>query len=159
MVKRYELTVLLCPQLTAEELNAWQTKLADQITNAGGTVLRVSQFARRPLAYRIRRKDSGYESAALTIVSEFQLPSNNTAALEQNFKLDTNVLRSMTKNAKPHFNRRLPEIHPPSAKGVPEASVPAAVSTPTVPPAPTAPALSQTELDKRLEEILEAKEI
>ena len=115
----------------------------------------------RNLSYRIRRKDTGYERTGIAIVTELELPSNAPKLLERAFQFDPMVLRSMTTHAKPptkapRLNSPVPIMTAPAsstrAAEVTEASVRAQEGT-------SKESLSTAELDKRLDEILEVKEL
>lgn len=165
MTKRYELIALLSERMSPEDVFAWQTKLRELITARGGTVTTITNMGRRAVSYRIRRKDSGYERAASVIVTECELPGNATGTLEGTLALEPNVLRLQLTHAKPRVARvnvAAPMTQPPQTYrdiATPVTAYEPIISpTPPTPPVPSEP-LTSNELDKRLEEILESKEL
>lgn len=160
-ISRYELITVLSGQLTAEQTNAWQATLSLLVGKWGGIVTRCQNLGVRNLGYRIRRKDTGYERTGIAIVTELELPSNAPKLLERAFQFDPMVLRSMTTHAKPptkasRLNAPISTVTAPvKSMGTPVVDLPtvrAQEETSTEP-------LSTAELDKRLEEILEIKEL
>ncbi|GEM_PF-5252051 len=160
-LSRYELITVLSGQLSAEQINAWQGALLALVGKWGGIITRCQNLGVRNLSYRIRRKDTGYERTGIAIVTELELPSNAAKLLERAFQFDPMVLRSMTTHAKPptkapRLNSPVPIMTAPAsstrAAEVAEASVRAQEGTSTE-------SLSTAELDKRLDEILEVKEL
>lgn len=165
MTRRYELTAIISDRMTADDLTQWQSTFADQVRGLEGAVLETHNLGRQTLGYRIKRRDVGYEQTATPIVVEFELPSNKLKEIDRLLKLELNVLRSMVTHASPPETRQ-PVTASPAAAVSSETPTPIAESAPVVEPivspappkAPEQP-LSEAELDKRLDEILEAKEL
>ena len=162
MVQRYELIALLSERLSPEAVADWQAKLHELITARGGMMLSSSNMGRRALSYRIRRRDTGYEHGAHAIVAEFDLPGNEAQGIHRGLTRAPDVLRTMLTKAKPHEVRRdapVSAVNPQPMYHATPAPVHAVAPTPT--PAPAAPAepISASELDKRLDEILDVKEL
>lgn len=56
---KYELTVIVRPELTEEERDKVLTKVEELITTPGGTVLSRDMWGRRELAYPIKKYTEG----------------------------------------------------------------------------------------------------
>jgi small subunit ribosomal protein S6 len=58
-MKQYELTFIIDPVLSSDELKAVAQIYIDFITNAGGEIVHVDEMGLRPLAYAIDKRSSG----------------------------------------------------------------------------------------------------
>ena len=86
-MRSYELGVVLHPAL--EEASVTQAvEKVSQYLKTGGTVTSVNVWAKRRLAYQIRRQQEG-----TYVFLQAQLEAQAIRELERNLKLDENVLR------------------------------------------------------------------
>lgn len=58
-MKQYELTLIVDPVLSGDELKATAQTYIDYITTNGGTIVNVEEMGLRPLAYPINKRASG----------------------------------------------------------------------------------------------------
>ena len=58
-MKQYELTFIIDPVLSSDELKAVAQIYIDFITKAGGEIVHVDEMGLRPLAYAINKRSSG----------------------------------------------------------------------------------------------------
>ena len=58
-MRNYEVTFIVDPTLSSDEVNATVQKYADMITAAGYTIVHTDEMGLRQLAYDIKRKHSG----------------------------------------------------------------------------------------------------
>jgi small subunit ribosomal protein S6 len=58
-MKQYELTLIVDPVLSGDELKATAQTYIDYITTNGGTIVNVDEMGLRPLAYPINKRASG----------------------------------------------------------------------------------------------------
>lgn len=160
-MQRYLLTAILSDHMGAEETTRWKTELSSRVDEFGGVPIRTVVLGRRGLSYRLKRRDAGYEHAGTPIVVEFELPRNNVASLKQWLRREPNVLRSMLTRSEIFHTAPVPAGAPLVSQPIP----PAATTTDSVEPARESreqrvrETLSPTELDQRLDEILEVKEL
>ena len=87
IVKEYELTVLIHPDLEAD-LETPLTKVRDIIKNAGGTIVREDNWGKKKLAYAINREDF-----AVYVYMDVSLPSDAPLKISNTFNITDEVLR------------------------------------------------------------------
>jgi small subunit ribosomal protein S6 len=87
IVKEYELTVLIHPDLEAD-LETPLTKVRDIIKNAGGTIIREDNWGKKKLAYAIRREEFG-----IYIYMDVSLPADAPLKISNIFNITDEVLR------------------------------------------------------------------
>ena len=103
MVRDYELTLVLRPQLEEESIASTVEKVKGWIEGEGGTVVRVDHWGRRRLAYLIRKEREGFYVFVLA-----QLDPAQVVRIERNIKLSEDILRHL-------FVRIEPESKPEAA--------------------------------------------
>lgn len=86
--RKYEITFILPPALSEDDLNAAQTTIQNWITQPGGEVLKNNHWGRRRLAYPIQTYKEGYY-----ILLEFQTQPNQIKELDRRLRLESSVLR------------------------------------------------------------------
>jgi small subunit ribosomal protein S6 len=87
IVKEYELTVLIHPDLEAD-LETPLAKVRDIIKNAGGTIVREDNWGKKKLAYAINR-----EEFAVYVYMDVELPADAPLKISNTFNITDEVLR------------------------------------------------------------------
>lgn len=87
LVKEYELTVLIHPDLEAD-LDAPLTKVRNIITEAGGTIKNEDVWGKKKLAYAINR-----EEFAVYVYMDVELPADAPLKVSNTFNITDEVLR------------------------------------------------------------------
>jgi small subunit ribosomal protein S6 len=87
IVKEYELTVLIHPDLEAD-LETPLTKVRDIIKNAGGTIVREDVWGKKKLAYAIDRQDF-----AVYVYMDVELPADAPLKISNTYNITDEVLR------------------------------------------------------------------
>lgn len=87
LVKDYELTVLIHPDLEAD-IEKPLTKVRDIIKNAGGEVVKEDNWGKKRLAYRINREDF-----AVYVYLEVKLPASAPLKISNTLNITEEVLR------------------------------------------------------------------
>ena len=90
-MRKYEVGLVISPELEEEALTALMDKVGQWITESGGEVLNVDHWGRRKLAYPIHKFTDSYY---VFITAEMEPHSVKT--LEQNFNISEAVLRHLT---------------------------------------------------------------
>ena len=90
MLRKYESVVILDPELSEQEAEAEANSIADLIKENGGEVQTKDIWGRRPLAYRINRKDYG-----IYVLYVFESPTGFNTVLDRQLKLKEKVLRHL----------------------------------------------------------------
>ena len=104
-MKMYELTYILTPILTDEQ-NAEILEKVTQIIEqrAGGTIVEIDNWGLRRMAYPVAKKRNGYY-----VNMYFQGPSHVVDMIEQELRINDNVLRYLTlamdKGMIEHYNQ------------------------------------------------------
>ncbi len=90
-MQRYETVYILKPDLNADSLTEINTKISDTIKKLKGTVVNISEWGRRKLAYEIKRFDKGHY-----VLIDFQGLPGIAKELERGLRLDDRVLKYLT---------------------------------------------------------------
>lgn len=90
MKKNYELMLLLNPNFT-DQVDAFLSKITDEIVDKKGEVLEIKQLGKRQLAYPIQNM-----TFANYIHLNIKIESNVLKTLENMFKFDENIFRYLT---------------------------------------------------------------
>jgi small subunit ribosomal protein S6 len=91
-MKQYELTFIVDPVLSGDELKAVNQKYIDFITENGGTIVNVEEIGLRPLAYPINKRASGtYFVIEFISGATYFIPK-----LELTMRRDDHVMRYLT---------------------------------------------------------------
>lgn len=90
MLQRYELVVIIDPEVTEESIPAALDKMTGFITQRGGAMLKVDRWGRRKLAYPIKHHREGDY-----VVAQFELEPNKTGELEASLRLADEFLRHL----------------------------------------------------------------
>ena len=90
----YELTVIIGPEVTDEDLPATVEKIGQFISQRGGVVTEVNQIGRRRLAYPIDRFEDGNY-----ILTLFKLEPEFVSELGKDLKMSREILRHLVVRA------------------------------------------------------------
>ena len=91
-MQQYEVTFIVDPVLSKEEIGATAKTYEDQLKELGATIVHVDGMGLRQLAYPIKRRTSG-----VYYCIEFQITgSEGISNLELSFRRDERVLRFLT---------------------------------------------------------------
>jgi small subunit ribosomal protein S6 len=129
-MRLYELTYLITPELSEEEIKKQGEKMVSQLQEVGGILSEISKPIKKTLAYQIKKKTSAY---LVTLSS--QLAPEKLEEIEKKLKSDSNILRYLI-----------------STKGLPKEIIPSAKPPQILKPKPKKVELK--EIEKKLEEIL-----
>lgn len=88
--KMYELTYILTPVLSNEQIADVVARVNEIIEGAGGTVIEVDEWGSRKLAYPVDKKRNGYY-----VNLYFEGPGTAIPRVERALTIDDNVLRSL----------------------------------------------------------------
>ena len=89
-MRRYELMLILRPDVADDKAQAVIDRTTRQLTAAGGQIVKVAPWGRRRLAYQIDR----YREGSYHIVL-FEAPSDALAELERGLQITEEVLRHL----------------------------------------------------------------
>ncbi len=112
LVKEYELTVLIHPDLEAD-LETPLAKVRDIITAAGGSIVREDNWGKKKLQYAINREDF-----AVYVYMDVELPADAPLKISNTFNITDEVLRYLLVKVDPKARAALAE----QAKKAEEAS-------------------------------------
>ena len=87
-MRTYEVVFVAAPTLTAEELDAFISHIRTVAESKNGKILKVDNWGKRPLAYRIKRFRDAYY-VVITIEGE----GATIAELERRFRVTDHVIR------------------------------------------------------------------
>lgn len=90
-MREYETIFILRPELAGDAVDAFNAKMKEVITSTSGKVLRLSNWGKKKLAYRVMKCTRG------TYVHILYLAEGATVAeLERNLRLSDNVIRYLS---------------------------------------------------------------
>ena len=87
-MNKYELALVLRPDLEEEAKNAEIQKVQDLITRFEGTVDKIDDWGKKRLAYEIAKQKEGYY-----IVIDFEANPSLIAELERIYRITDNVMK------------------------------------------------------------------
>lgn len=88
VMNKYEISIVLKPNLDDEAKKAENEKIQELITKFGGTIEKTDDWGKRRLAYEIKKFTEGFYTFH-TVEAESTLPAD----MEQRLRIDENVLR------------------------------------------------------------------
>ncbi len=103
LVKEYELTVLIHPDLEAD-LETPLKKVRDIVTNAGGVIKTEDNWGKKKLQYPIKR-----EEFAVYVYFDVELPADAPLKISNVFNITDEVLRYLLVKADPKARAALAE--------------------------------------------------
>jgi small subunit ribosomal protein S6 len=86
----YEIMFLLKPDIKEEELNAEIEKIKESVKKLKGETIELSLWAKRKLAYPIKKYGKG-----IYYLGTFKLSESAPQSLSKDWKLDENILRTL----------------------------------------------------------------
>ncbi|MDR1921065.1 MAG: 30S ribosomal protein S6 [Candidatus Adiutrix sp.] len=89
--RRYEILIMLAPNLPAEDLDGFKTKVAGIMGEGGGQVVRFEDWGRRRLSYPVKKEMFGHY-----LLYDFQGSPELSKELERNLKIDEKVFKHLT---------------------------------------------------------------
>jgi small subunit ribosomal protein S6 len=88
-VRKYELMLILDPELDERSVSTTVEKLTKVVTAEGGSIDNVDVWGRRRFAYEIQKKTEGYY-----VVVDFQANPDTTKELDRQLGLNETVMRT-----------------------------------------------------------------
>ena len=105
MSRRYETVYIFDGALEEAAVNERLARFHALLTKDGkGTITNVSHWGKRTLAYRLKKKDTGYY-----VVAQYETAGELLAEYERHVTLDEGVLRFLVVLAAPEVVRPAPE--------------------------------------------------
>jgi len=89
-MRNYELTVLLRPDFSSDELQKAQDKISKTLTDAGAKVEKTESWGRKMLAYAIGKYDE-----AVYVFFSFSMDPANAQTTEESVKRADGVIRHL----------------------------------------------------------------
>lgn len=89
--RRYEILIMLAPNLPPEQLEAFQKKVDTIMNTGGGQVVRFEDWGRRRLSYPVKKEMYGHY-----LLYDFQGNPALSTELERNLKIDEKVFKYLT---------------------------------------------------------------
>ncbi len=106
----YEKVVLLLPTLTEEEVQEAIKKISSLIVENGGEILKIDNWGKKKLAYKLNRQTMGYYVLFL-----FKAPALSIKKMEEFYRVYDSVFKFMVLKLSKHQIASLP----PEIKGIP----------------------------------------
>jgi small subunit ribosomal protein S6 len=92
-MRKYELVYIADPELDTEGLSTLEEKIKGWIEGAGGKAVNFDSWGKRRLAYPIKKRNDGFY-----IIVEIEMPPNAGVTVEQDLRLNEQILRYMITN-------------------------------------------------------------
>jgi small subunit ribosomal protein S6 len=92
-LRDYELTIVIAPETSEEQLEASVESISRYVTDRGGSVSDVQRWGKRKLAYPIKHFIEGYY-----ILFQFKMKPQDGRELESNLRISEEVLRHLLIN-------------------------------------------------------------
>ena len=153
-MRNYEVTFIVDPVLSGDEIKATAQKYVDQLQQSGCSIVHVDEMGLRQLAYEINKRHSGYYYCV-----EFETATGSfLAPLELNLRRDERIVRFLTVKldkygVKYNEDKRQGLIGKSKRKKKAEAEVPAPAAPVKPVKAAAKPAAAQPDNLKRIEGI------
>jgi len=90
-VRTYEVAFIAAPTMTPEELDAFIAQMQSVVEGKGGKVVKVDNWGKKPLAYKIKRFRDGYY-VILTLEADGAIITE----LERRFRVADHVIRFLS---------------------------------------------------------------
>lgn len=87
-LRRYEIYVILQPDLDADQLEARIDRINGYLTGHKGDIIEVARKGKRRLIYPIQKFKQGID-----VIYQVELPSRHLGALERQFNLNEDIIR------------------------------------------------------------------
>lgn len=92
-LRDYELTIVIAPEASEEQLEASVESISRYVTDRGGSVSDIQRWGKRKLAYPIKHFIEGYY-----ILFQFKMKPQDGRELENNLRISEEVLRHLLIN-------------------------------------------------------------
>lgn len=157
-MKNYELTYLISPDLSEEELKIFSEKISNFIQEETGTLEKTTEPSKKKLGYPIKKKEE-----AFLVALNFSLNPEKLGSLEKKLKSENQILRYIILTKKTPEKTLRPKRQPQAGLPRTETSLglaskealPKIKKPPEAPPKITEPKkVELKEIDKKIEEIL-----
>jgi small subunit ribosomal protein S6 len=90
-MREYETIFILRPELAGDAVDAFNARMKEVVTTSGGKVIRLSNWGKKKLAYRLKKCTRG------TYIHLLYLADGRVVAeLERNLRLSDNVIRHLS---------------------------------------------------------------
>ena len=89
-MENYEGLFIIKPETKEEDLKVILKTIADNVTKSGGSIKKEENWGKKQLAYPVKKATEGYYYKL-----DFSSPTNVIAKLEEMFKLNADILRTM----------------------------------------------------------------
>jgi|UniRef100_A0A7C3WKG4 small subunit ribosomal protein S6 len=90
-MRRYETVWVVNGDLPDEEVKSTIDKFTNIITNRGGTLIKLEEWGRKKLAYKIGNTLRGYY-----VIADFAGLPETVKELERNYRIDDRIIRYLT---------------------------------------------------------------
>lgn len=90
MIKDYELMVMYTPKLNADEANAANEAVLNQLRDSGAEIIKTDPWGKRMLAYPIEKMQEAHY-----FVNYFKMDSLAVKALKKQFNINEAIMRHM----------------------------------------------------------------
>lgn len=149
-MKSYELTYLISPDLSEEELKNFSGKISNFIQEDSGILEKTTEPSKKKLGYPIKKKGE-----AFLVTLSFSLNPEKLENLEKKLKSENQILRYLILTKKTP-ETVLPKLQPRTVPSQTEVSAGPTVKEPNKPPVhqPKDEKVELKEIDKKIEEIL-----
>lgn len=87
-MRSYELTFIVRPDISEDDVNATVKQVQDVITGLGNQVVKLNRWGRRRLAYPIKNQREGHY-----VLFEVSIIPGTIGELERNLKFNDTILR------------------------------------------------------------------
>jgi len=87
---KYELTVVVRPELTEEDRDKVLAKIEELVTTSGGSVLSRDMWGRRELAYPIKKYKEG-----VYVLFTFNTEAEKTRDIDYKVKINDDIIRHL----------------------------------------------------------------
>ncbi|MBP1595797.1 MAG: ribosomal protein [Acidobacteria bacterium] len=90
-MRTYEVAFIAAPTLTPEELEAFITQMQTVVEGKNGKVVKVDNWGKKPLAYKIKKFRDGYY-----VIMTLEADGAAIAELERRFRVADHVIRFLS---------------------------------------------------------------
>lgn len=89
-MENYEGIFIIKPEIKEEDVKNVFKVISDSVTKHSGTIKKEEPWGKRPLAYPVKKAKEGYYYKL-----EFSAPTESIAKLEELYRLNDDILRTM----------------------------------------------------------------
>ena len=89
--RTYEVMYIIDPETAADKITKLNTAVGKLIEKEGGSIVRMDDIGRRPLAYQIQKKTEGHY-----VLFEIEGSGQEIAELERRMRVNDMIIRYMT---------------------------------------------------------------